>query len=446
MAAWYEDFAKAMDPQPADVATLFAGARAAIPVYALMGATGLNEGEDAELLKRLGPLPKPSMPQLSEDDQQSRMIADFERQFPTPELRRAALQHMRAVKANKAYDPGTATRRVDFMPHNAETYAGPEMRATPPKARNTDLMRAPVPKRAFAGGGSAKKTVQQMADELLMKGTKVADKPNLARRSLFGLKAQPAMDFPLAKIDDKALTKLEKEFGKEGKAPTLTEKTTTVSPDAGATKSTLKSITETPVSRRTVLKSAAGQAMQGVLPQGVLPTPSVAGLVESAAPAAISADMMPGLVMAAIKQGMPKKEAIEFVQSQLSGAKPTKAFDPSGNEFQIERMYEHLTDPEYAPNDWEFFGPMRPSGALNVMLGTPDSNVPPMQLRGALRQIKEADPQRYRQMMNSAKDFSMGSYETTLESGMMTPKDLEKYARGEHAEPKYRPENLWNND
>jgi len=441
MANWYEDFAKAMDPQPADVATLFAGARAAVPVYALMGATGLNEGEDEALRKIYGPLPKPSMPPLSEDDQQSRMIADFERQFPTPELRRAALQHMRAVKANKAYDPGTATRRVDFMPHNAETYAGPEMRATPPKARNTDLMRAPVPKRAFAGGGSAKKTVQQMADELMVKGTKVADKPNLARRSLFGLKAQPAMDFPLARIDDKALTKLEKEFGKEGKAPTLTEKTTTVSPDAGATKSTLKSITETPISRRTVLKSAAGQAMQGVLP-----TPSVAGLVESAAPAAISADMMPGLVMAAIKQGMPKKEAIEFVQSQLSGAKPTKAFDPSGNEFQIERMYEHLTDPEYAPNDWEFFGPMRPSGALNVMLGTPDSNVPPMQLRGALRQIKEADPQRYRQMMNSAKDFSMGSYETTLESGMMTPKDLEKYARGEHAEPKYRPENLWNND
>ena len=296
-------------------------------------------------------------------------------------------------------------------------------------------MRTSIAKHAFAGGGGAKKTVQQMADELMMKGTRVADKPDLARRSIFGLKAQPAMDFPLAK--------LEKHFGQEGKAPTLAEKNTTGSPNAGTTKSSLKSIAETPLSRRPVLKSAAGQALQGMIP-----LPNVASFAKSVAPAAaaVSADMMPGLIMAAIKQGMSKKEAVEFVQNLLSGAKPTKAFDPSGNEFQIERMYEHLTDPEYAPNDWEFFGPMRPSGALNVMLGTPSSDVPPMQLRSALRQIKEADPERYQQMMNSAKDFSMGSYETTLDSGMMTPKDLEKYARGEHAEPNYRPEHLWNND
>jgi len=166
MANWYEDLAKTLDPQPADLATIFAGARSAIPVYAAMGATGLNEGEDEALRKLYGPIPKPSMPPLSEEDEQSRMIADFERQFPTPELRRAALQHMRAVRSNKAYDPATATRRVDFMPQGT----GPEMRATPLKARNTDLMRAPPVRRAFAGGGSAKKTVQQMADELTAKG------------------------------------------------------------------------------------------------------------------------------------------------------------------------------------------------------------------------------------------------------------------------------------
>ena len=105
-------------------------------------------------------------------------------------------------------------------------------------------------------------------------------------------------------------------------------------------------------------------------------------------------------------------------------------------------MYRHLSDPEWAPNDWEFFGPMRPSGALNVMLGTP-GDVPPLQLRGALRQIREADPQRYRQMIDSAKDFSMGTGETAVEIGMITPRNLEMYLRGKHPEPKLRPEHLW---
>jgi hypothetical protein len=135
MANWYEDLAKTLDPQPADLATIFAGARSAIPVYAAMGATSLNEGEDEALRKLYGPIPKPSMPPPSVEDQELRMVEEFKRRFPTPELRRAAMAHMRAAGANRAYDAETATRRVDFAPQSA----GPEMRATPPKARNTDL-------------------------------------------------------------------------------------------------------------------------------------------------------------------------------------------------------------------------------------------------------------------------------------------------------------------
>ena len=229
MANWYEDFAKEMDPQPADLATLFAGLRSSVPTYMGLYAGATNEGHDEEVLKRFGPIPKSPMPPPSVEDQELQMVEEFKRRFPTPELQQAAMAHMRAAGANRAYDAETATRRVDFAPLRA----GPEMRATPRKGRNTDLMRALPARRAFAGGGSAKKTVQQMADELLVKGTKVADKPDLARRSFFGLKAQPTMDFPLAK--------LEKHLGKEGKAPALIEKTTTASPGAGATKSSSKS-------------------------------------------------------------------------------------------------------------------------------------------------------------------------------------------------------------
>jgi len=422
MAAWYEDLAKTLDPQPADVATIFAGARAAVPIYALMGSTGLNEGHDAELLKRLGPLPKPSMPPLSEEDEQSRMIADFERQFPTPELRRAALQHMRAVRTNKAYDPSTATRRVDFMPQGT----GPEMRATPPRARNTDLMRAPPARRAFAGGGSAKKTVQQMADELMVKGTKVADKPNLARRSLFGLKAQPAMDFPLARIDDKALTKLEKQFGKEGQAPTLTEKTTTVSPDAGATKSTLKSITETPVSRRTVLKSAAGQAMQSMLPMDELSklvdVPAAATPIGAMAQAARAAPALPvtieSVLAGAMNRGLKKKDAIDVAAARF----------PEYDFAEIEDRWRVLKDPyrqigEHSDDgDVDLLEMSRPAENMRGIIGAPMTG-PLMATRPYMRALKEASPNIYEKAKAFSKDVAMDSLEGMMDRGLLQGED-----------------------
>jgi len=422
MANWYEDLAKTLDPQPADLATIFAGARSAVPIYALMGATGLNEGEDEALRKLYGPMPKPSMPPLSEEDEQSRMIADFERQFPTPELRRAALQHMRAVRSNKAYDPATATRRVDFMPQGT----GPEMRATPPKARSSDLMRAPVARRAFAGGGSAKKTVQQMADELLMKGTKVADKPDLARRSLFGLKAQPAMDFPLARIDDKALTKLEKQFGKEGKAPTLTEKTTTVSPDAGATKSTLKSITETPLSRRTVLKSAAGQVMQSMLPMDELAKladiPAAATPVGAMAQAARVAPALPvtveSVLAAAMNRGLRKQEAIDVAAARF----------PEFDFNELEDRWRVLKDPyrqigEYSDDaDVDLLEMSRPAENMRGIIGAPMSG-PLMATRPYMRAMREASPRIYGKAKEFSKDAAESSLEGMIDRGLLQGDD-----------------------
>jgi hypothetical protein len=425
---------------PVDVATLFGRFKSAVPLGMAAFSRGLNQGEDEALLKKYGTRPLPPMVEPSAQEMQRRAIEEFELRYPTPELRAAILEQMRANRRGEGYDPSTATRRIDFAPQNQPDYKGPVV--TPSTG-----------KRRFQAGGGVKKTVQQMKDELMLggKGKPVKETVDLSRRSFFRL--PEAKSFPLAKVDDTALDKLEQKYAKQGQAPTITEKKIEVSPDAGKTKSTLQSLTETPVSRRMMLKSAGAQSLQGILPAGEiakeLGVPTLAQTAQTVAGpvvSAVSADMMPGLVMSAINRGMSKKEAIEFVESQLGGVKPTKAFDPAREQFQIERLYDNLMDPGYAPNEWEFFGPMRPSGALNNMLGTPGADVPPMQLREALRQIKEADSERYRQMINAAKDFSMGSYETTLRNEMMTPENLKKYIRGEHAEPRYQPEHLWNQD
>jgi len=414
MANWYEDLAKTLDPQPADLATIFAGLRSSVPTYMGLYAGATNEGHDEELLKRFGPIPKSPMPPPSVEDQELQMVEEFKRRFPTPELQQAAMDHMRAAAANRAYDAETATRRVDFAPLRA----GPEMRATPRKGRSSDLMRAPVARRAFAGGGSAKKTVQQMADELMMKGTKVADKPDLARRSLFGLKAQPAMDFPLAK--------LEKEFGKEGKAPTVTEKTTTVSPDAGATKSTLKSITETPISRRTVLKSAAGQALQSMLPMDELAKladiPAAATPVGAIAQAARVAPALPvtieSVLAGAMNRGLRKQEAIDVAAARF----PEYDFN------EIEDRWRVLKDPyrqigEYSDDaDVDLLEMSRPAENLRGIIGAPMSG-PLMATRPYMRAMREASPRIYDKAKAYSKDAAESSVEGLVDRGLLQGED-----------------------
>jgi len=283
--------------------------------------------------------------------------------------------------------------------------------------------------RAFAGGGGVKKTVQQMADELMTKGTKVADKPDLARRSLFGLKAQPAIDFPLARIDDKALTRLEKEFGKEGKAPTLTEKTTTVSPDAGATKSTLKSITETPISRRTLLKSAAGQALQGMLPMGELSAlgrvASPAAYVAEVVKPAVTPAMIPGLVAKFIKEGMSEEDAVKRVVNEFASH---YRHSPA----QVKELRENL-DYVDLPNRLEFPEAdlesmtddlTSPSGAWNYLTGLQDlipKDISYGELKQSMRHLRDADPDAYARMRSASKDFAATSAEAAVERGERVP-------------------------
>lgn len=408
MASWYEDLVKSLDLQPADVATLFAGARSAVPLYALLGATGLNEGEEERLRQILGPRPLPAPPPVSEEEQRRRMIEEFERNFPTPELRQAALQHMRAVRAG-AYDPATATRRVDFAPQPP----GPVMKP----------IDTPIRRKRYAGGGGVKKTVQQMADEMLVRGTKTAAKPDLARRSLLGLRPQSVMDMPIAKLSDAELSKLERQYGKEGLAPTITEREVQVSPDAGKTKSVLKSVTETPVSRRTVLKSAAGQAMQGMLPAGALPsvTQVAKPMVEAVTAAPAVVPTIGGLLAKALKMGLDEKQSVDFIHSMMpESSKKTIAE-------HLDRMYPTMKDPfdtlsveientmRYADDVDRAFDAGKPVlGSPVQILGdmiSPTISHKGMNLRSTLRGIRDADPEKYDEMKRAARDAAEYLYE-----------------------------------
>jgi hypothetical protein len=366
--------------QPADILTLLAGLRSSVPVYAALGATGLNEGEDAELARRRPPAQAPApRPRTYEDDQR-----DFEAQFPDPKIRSAVLAELIAQRT-QPYHPATATRRKDFE-------------AAPDSARQ--LMQ-PMARKKFAAGGTvqhfnkggkAAKTLDQMAAELFKKGTKTADKPDLSRRSLFGL--GPQSSFPLANVDTKALEKMQKEL--EG-APSITEKSVTVDPGKGGMSETIKSVAATPMSRRSVLQSAAGQVMQGVLPKGAL---SMAGdvakeAVQSVAPSTQGAMGMPGLIAAYLENGIAPDDIIKaMVDTYGSRVKPEK----------IAEVVDGIANPSSVPFD-------EPAGAGRAFMDMIGAEGSPLANRESLRYMRKVAPEKYGELRQTAKDVAEYGFE-----------------------------------
>jgi hypothetical protein len=359
---------------------------------------------------------------------------------------------------NSRYYPTTATRRADYETPPMRNFGSPgsEMRAAP---------------RRFQKGGSARKTLQQMMDELLVRGTKTAakDTPDIGRRALFGLR--PQLDLPLAKLHPDIEKATESRITKAMKgAPQVTEESVEVNPAKGSIKSTLQSVVNTPLSRRTVLSATAGQALRHMIPglddlaPGVGDIAKVANtVVKAAAPAAMTADMIPGFMLSAMKAGASKDDALKMVMDRFKLERPYADSDrfvmspdnpvmdpltgkPSAYPFQLDTLYDTLRDPLFASGEKEFIEPLRPTDALKNLLSPSniDFDTPPMKLRGALRSMKEADPDRYRGLIEHARDYSLSTGETAIENGMMTPRNLERYMKGVDAEPKYRPERYWN--
>ena len=355
--------------QPADVLTLLAGLRNTVPVYAALGATGTNEGHDEELARRRGPATMPAPPTIDPAESNRRAQMDFEMQYPDPQIRQLLINEM-LKQSRDPYSKATATRRKDFeeAPMSAKQY----------------MSAAPKPKK-FNKGGSAKKTLDQMAAEMMQKGVKLGDKPDLARRGFLGL--GQASDFPLAKLD--------KDMFKN--APAITEKSVTIDPGKGAAKSTLKSISETPMSRREVLQSTAGQVMRGVLPElGGLG--NVAKVAESVAPQAYEASAIPGLMAALMRTGMSPDEAGAMVEKLIPKAPPGW---PTMVGDRIKAPAENLPHVGQDTPPMSIFGEMVRPAFQNG----------PYSVRPEMRDLRRLSPEDYAALKETARDIKQYGHE-----------------------------------
>lgn len=401
-----EDLLSGLDP--IDAATMFAGLRSSVPLAMLFRSGELNAGEDAELARRRGPAPAPAPRARTYEDEQR----DFEAMFPDPAIRRAVLTELIAQRT-QPYHPATATRRKDYemAPEDTRHEARPLMKKAEGGAVTADhtqpdmadggqlladpnLYAAGGAVQKFGGGGRAAKTLDEMMAEMAKKGVKLADKPDLSRRSLFGL--GPKSAFPLANLDDKALQRMQSEL--KG-APAITEKSVTVDPGKGGVSETVKSIAATPMSRRSVLQSAAGQVLQGALPQGALPT--ALGAVEDVAQQAVKTAIpavpltMQGIIAKAAKMGLSEDDTIKMLLKHGIG------------EHDVQYMLPAMRN----PYDFVDLGEegMSRARALSNLIGSDLDK--PMTMRGPLREIRRENPEMYRELKQTAEDIKEYGHE-----------------------------------
>ena len=364
---------------PMDVATLFAGLRNSVPLGMLFRHGELGPEEMTELNARRGPPTAPAPPTVDPAESNRRAQMDFEMQYPDPRLREMLISEM-LKQSRDPYSKATATRRRDF--EEAPMRADQFMSAAPKKKK-------------FSKGGGVKKSLDEMMAEMAQKGVKVADKPDLARRGFLGL--GKASDFPLANLDTKALEKMQSEL--KG-APAITEKTVTVDPDKGAAKSTLKSLSETPMSRREVLQSAAGQVMRGVLPDmgGLGGLGDVAKVAESVAPQAYEASAIPGLMAALMRTGMSPDEAGTMVEKLIPKAPqgwPTMVGD------RIKAPAENMPHVGQDTPLMSIFGEMVRPAFQNG----------PYSVRPEMRDLRRLSPEDYAALKETARDIKQYGHE-----------------------------------
>jgi hypothetical protein len=396
-----DELAQSLDP--IDAATLFAGVRNTVPLSMLFRSGELNAGEDEELARRRGPRTMPAPPTIDPAESNRRAQMDFEMQYPDPRIREMLIAEM-LRQSRDPYSPTTATRRRDF--EEAPIRADQFMSAAPKKTKkfaNGGAIDFSTPDMADGGrfipdaqpfnkGGSAKKTLDQMMAEMAQKGTKLADKPDLARRGFLGL--GKASDFPLAKLDTKTLEKMQSDL--KG-APAITEKSVTIDPGKGAAKSTLKSISETPMSRREVLQSAAGQALRGVLPDlGGLG--NVAKVAESVAPQAYEASAIPGLMAALMRTGMSPDEAGAMVEKLIPKAPPGW---PTMVGDRIKAPAENMPHVGQDTPLMSIFGEMVRPAFQNG----------PYSIRPEMRDLRRLSPEDYAALKETARDIKQYGHE-----------------------------------
>jgi len=257
------------------------------------------------------------------------------------------------------------------------------------------------PPEGYAGGGSVK--------------TGIKEGVNLARRSLFGLKPSAEMKGRELVPVQRDLDRMQAELNKaERAAPKVEKRSVTIDPGKGSAKVTdvVQKVAETPVSRRTVLKSAASQVAQHAMPAHsfadlMKPAEVAKEVVQAVAPVVPTASMVPALMAKAIKKGMDADEAVAFVRGELG-----KNADNILKQQDTELLYDTLKNPFesilddpdwlYKHSNGERGELMGPGELLQTQLGL---GVEPGSLKETLRGLKaEMSPEDYANMKNAMKD------------------------------------------
>jgi hypothetical protein len=274
------------------------------------------------------------------------------------------------------------------------------------------------PVQGFSKGGDAKKTVQQMADELLTKGVKT---PDLSRRGFMRL---PDLGGP-----------------KESKLPVpakdmerfQTEKTT-VDPLSGSVEKVVEKVAQTPMSRRQVLQGALAQTAQRILPSVAMqPVKDVASEVAKTVmkPTVFSPSTIQGAIAQGLKLGQSDEQILKAVTQQFGDA-----VDP---EELLDVKIPAMRDPgEYYSVGEELGAP----GPLEIFRTYTD-NFGEDNLKQVMREIRSANPELYKTLKDAARDTDMtiaemmpsltyrnrlnAAQERALRSGQ--PFDLEKFKK-----------------
>lgn len=392
---------------PTDLA-MFASPRASVPLMSLLYSKEANAGQDYDRFTQQRAYEQ-AMAERRRDAAVQRAIALRQQQ----ELDARVPPEVQRWYMNSRYDPGTATRRVDYEQPPARNFGSPgaEMRAAP---------------RRFQKGGSARKTLQQMMDELLVRGAKTAtkDAPDIGRRALFGLR--PQQDFPLAKIHPDIEKAAESRITKALKdAPQVTEKSVEVNPAKGSIKSTLQSVAGTPLSRRTVLSATAGQALRHMIPgldslaPGVGDIAKVADTVAKAAAPAFTMEMVPALIGEAIRKGMSEKQAVAHVRSLVPAAE---------DKFELDDLYQLYKNPETFNAEDDL---LRPGDVMRGYLGGAEE-APLMSMRPQIREMKQRAPGVYGDLKQYSRDISGSSIENAFDNGVIrSDEEAEMFMRND---------------
>lgn len=224
---------------------------------------------------------------------------------------------------------------------------------------------------------------------------------DLARRSFFGLK--PSQDMagrelaPVQRDMDRMRAELNRA---EKAAPKVEERSVSIDPGKGSAKivDTVQKVASTPVSRRTVLKSATGQVLQNALPMQsfadlMKPVEVVKQAAQAVAPTSTPFGM-PGMIAAGLREGMSEDDVAKMVLGTYRTVSPEK----------VERTVGSIKDPSSIAFE-------EPVGAGRAMMDLIGTEGPPIANRGALRYMRHIDPAKYDELRQTAKDVAEYGFE-----------------------------------